>query len=66
VLRNPDADHLISPTLKLGFFKSNLYDIQLFTVLLLILAVFAAKKFIRKTFCKQATALKAPSSKKSQ
>jgi glucuronosyltransferase len=61
VLRNPDADHLKSPTLALGTFRSNLYDIQLFVVLLLVISVFFARKFIKKV-----TAVKASSSKKRQ
>lgn len=38
-MRNPKPDHMISPTLKLGFIRSNIYDI-LGAAILLVFAMF--------------------------
>lgn len=49
-IRNPNAEHLKSPILKLGNFAANLYDVWL--TLLMVLGVFAfiLFKFLRRIF----------------
>lgn len=46
VLRHPEPNHLQSPTVKLGSFKSNLYDILLFVFRVLFMLGFFAYKIV--------------------
>lgn len=47
ILRNPDPTYLRSPTLDLGFFRSNIYDIILFYFILVPFIIwYLSKKFI--------------------
>jgi glucuronosyltransferase len=45
-LRNPKPDHLVSPTMRLGSFRANLYDIHVLVIVLLGLMVYYARSFI--------------------
>lgn len=46
VLRNPNADYLRSPVLRLGFIVGNAYDLVAFVTLMFIIIVFIAMKII--------------------
>lgn len=46
VLRNPNPDHLTSPTLKLGFIKSNIYDILGAALLLVFVVIYVFYKLV--------------------
>lgn len=56
VIRNPNLDHLKSPTLRLGFFRAKSYDVILLLIIALHAVVFAIIKVIkvvkRLTKCK--------------
>lgn len=52
VLRHPEPNHLQSPTVKLGSFKSNLYDILLFVFGVLFMLGFVAYKIVHTIFIK--------------
>lgn len=52
VLRHPEPNHLQSPTVKLGSFKSNLYDILLFVFGVLFILVFVAYKIVNTILLK--------------
>lgn len=45
-IRNPHPDHMISPTLKLGFIRSNSYDIIGAALLLILAVVFSLCKLV--------------------
>lgn len=44
IIRNPTPDHLQSPTLKLGYFASNSYDV----ILLVVACIFVTVRLILK------------------
>lgn len=46
VLRNPNPEHIKSPTLKLGFIRSNIYDILGFFVFVVIVIMHVLGKII--------------------
>ncbi|CAO1431481.1 unnamed protein product [Diamesa hyperborea] len=52
VLRHPEPNHLQSPTVKLGSFKSNLYDILLFVFGVLFMLGFVAYKIVNTILLK--------------
>lgn len=47
VIRNPDAEHFKTPSLKLGWFVSGSYDIILTLVILFHVSIYAIYKFFR-------------------
>jgi glucuronosyltransferase len=46
-LRNPNNVHLASPTMHLGSFKSNLYDIKLFVIFVAAFIVYYLRKCLQ-------------------
>lgn len=46
VLRNPNPEHILSPVLKLGFIRSNGYDILAIGVFSILFIVYVLKKFV--------------------
>lgn len=54
VLRNPNPEHMQSPVMKLGFIRSNIYDILAVAVALLLFALFVVCKLISLCCCSAA------------
>lgn len=48
ILRNPNPDHLQSPTMELGSFISNGYDVFIFTLLVALLISILVFKLLQK------------------
>lgn len=46
VLRNPKPDHIQSPTMKLGFIKSNNYDLLFVFILLISFVIYILNKIV--------------------
>lgn len=46
VLRNPDADYLTSPILRLGLFVGNAYDLIAFVTFVMILILYLSGKIV--------------------
>jgi glucuronosyltransferase len=46
-LRNPKPDHMTSPTLQLGFLKSNSYDVLIFVLLAIAAVIYAIRKLFK-------------------
>lgn len=45
-LRNPESDYLTSPTLRLGYFTGNAYDVVIFLFVAGILIIIASYKLV--------------------
>ena len=53
ILRDPNPEHLQSPTMKLGIWSSNLYDIMLLAVVLTFIIIALVHKCINRNCSKK-------------